>query len=300
MKKLTTFIFFLTFIIYNFNLSAQFSIKYCTSALRNVVNTYELFDGYRNIGYVIQMNRSSKKIKANYIPNADNYSRNLVSNLISEAKDKYVYLASVGAYSKNYYGEGVPVGLCVHDGKLINSDVRDDMDALVIVEEVGGVRVSNIDKGNLQVRLANGNYQKINLKNKNDLGRFINWAKSNNATVFQSHLLISNNKNMISYNGSKLKANRRVLLLAEDNYGVLYHIILYVKNSEIALRSLSKQIIEMYKNLKYDIIAGINLDTGACDYFETIDPVVDCHQNTIHGKQSIQTATNLLYYEYIP
>ena len=295
---LISLLFFLT-ALFPDRISGQFSLDAGKSAFDGVVKTFHLKNGRSHIGYVVQMDRSSGKIRANYLPQAGNYSTDLVERFVREAANKNVFLASVGAYSYSLSGTGKPVGLCIDDGELVNSDVDAEMDALVIVEAVGGVRVSNIDEGNLNVRMDDGTYRTINLKDAYDKRLFVNWANGNGATVFQSHLLAYKGRNLVNAGRSnQLESNRRVLILTQDRNGTIYHSLLYTKYESFSLYDLTRNTLSLYSD--QEVIAIVNLDAGACDYFETSDAVTDRNNQRIQGTSSVEQATNIIYYEYVP
>ena len=76
------------------------------------------------------------------------------------------------------------------------------MDGLVIVYPHGGIAVSNLKERNLKLSGGNANPNKYyDLRgSSSDLYQFKEWAKSQRATVFQTHLLAWNDKLQFEYN----------------------------------------------------------------------------------------------------
>ena len=167
---------------------------YDTSFVRHKTESFqeESFDA-------IYLNRTSKKIKAKYLA----YKLNNISVVdrykeFSKAKDIILY--TTGAFMDYSFDAKTArtKGLTVDNGIIVNGNLaknkvssKHEMDALVIVYSHGGIAVSNLKERNLKLSGGNTNPNKLyNLRgSRADLYQFQEWAKSQRATVFQTHLL---------------------------------------------------------------------------------------------------------------
>lgn len=255
---------------------------------------------YKNEAYyVIQMYRDGGHVRAKYFA-AQDFNGNNVYNRYANWSNRQgnIILVSSGTYMDN---KRVPVGLTIDNGIPVNETlVNDKMDALTIVYATGGIVVSNLKDGDLSVNgsgIAAG--RKLNLrKSATDMQDFIDWARDQEATVFQTHLLVYKNQLTISsQNSSSASRERRFLAVGKDESGKVVHLIVHCPVYS-SLYDGSKKVLEFLNKYKsVDVTFMINLDTGAQDVFELYNS--DCSKNTlIKGATAVKDAVNLLAYYY--
>lgn len=211
-------------------------------------------------------------------------------------------MVSSAGYMDSY---GTPVGLTIDNGKLVNKNLGKDyngnpFDGLIIVYATGGIVATDLRKGDLTLQgggIASG--RKFDIRNNwQDRNDFIAWAQEQEATVFQTHLLVYKNQLAIGYNGSSKSQERRFLAVGKDkSSGDLCHVILnlpeYTALYNGAVRA--KKFLNDTGNM--EITFMINLDTGYQDVCFLYNK--DASVNTlIHGQKSLEYAVNLLAYYY--
>jgi hypothetical protein len=171
------------------------------------------------------------------------------------------------------------------------------MDGLVIVEAAGGVRISNVEDGDLSIG-TNGRYETVNIQNTLDKAKFLNWCSSERATVFQTHLLIYDNQLKFKRVDSD-RAVRKVLVLAKQaSTGHIYHFIVYAKNASLSLYEMANNTLAMMNSAGYEVVAAANLDTGGFDILSTSTELSNCDGSVIQGGSNSQRSqmSNLLAY----
>ncbi len=277
--------------------------KLCSSEFLGDVTSYAISDGSQEIGYSIWLNRKSQHVKAKYFAHKDVASGEIVNDRYNSWRSgRNIILMSSGAYATGWNGSNVPAGLTIDDGNIVNRTLDNTMDGLVIVEAVGGIRVSNIEDGDLRIGTSNG-FKAIDVRS--DKAEFFSWAQQQKATVFQTHLLAYKNQLMISeYTSAKDRSIRKVLVLVESPNGDIFHIIYYTRFYAYSLYEVSEKIINHLKMLGHSVIAAINLDTGAYDVMATNDVIKVCKGKFIKGSSNESSEmirgsmSNMLIYEY--
>jgi hypothetical protein len=264
------------------NLSAQqLREHHWGSQYNNNVKIHTLTVDGRSYGYSFWMKRSSKKIKAKYFASGDAYR-----NYQNWKSGKEIFLVCSGAYSNSE----IPVGFTVDNGTRVNSNIEDEMDGLVIVYATGGVVVSDIDDCDLWLASLK---KHICLRNRSDKYDLIDWAETEEATMFQTHLLAYRNKLRIGVNAPRETAERRMLILAKNKRGDVYHIV-YDITRETYLYRAADMILKDLNDQDMEVIAMMNLDTGMYNIIEAKDQ----RGHTFRSEGQVREATNLLVYYY--
>jgi hypothetical protein len=246
---------------------------------------------------VIYMKRDGNRVKAKYFAAADYNGNNVYQRYQKWMPGKNLILVSSGTYM-NY--DGVPVGLTIDNGVVVNKALTKDFDALVIVSANGGITVANLKDGDLKLKGEGADTaKKYDLrKSAWDLQAFIKWAEANEATVFQSHLLVYKNKMDIAFlNPSPAVAPRRFLAVGKDEKGKTVHAI--IQSSVYAtLYDGTKKSLDFLNNFKdMDVSYMINLDTGDQDVFMLYEKD-GSYNRMIKGEKDLKTAINLLAYYF--
>ncbi len=246
---------------------------------------------------VIYMKREGNRVKAKYFAAADFNGNNVYKRYQKWVSGKNVILVSSGTYM-DY--DGVPVGLTIDNGVVVNKTLANNFDGLVIVNANGGITVTNLKDGDLRLKGDDvDSTKKYDLrKSAWDMQAFIKWAVSHEATVFQSHLLVYNNKLDIAFmNASNAIAPRRFLAIGKDEKGKIVHAI--IQSSEYAtLYNGSKKSLEFLNQFKdMEVSFMINLDTGDQDVFKLYEKD-GSYNRMIKGEKDLSVAVNLLTYYF--
>ncbi len=265
---------------------AQFSFEKHQALRKAEVGVYKLKKGRKNYGYAtfLWRGRSKGKLKAKYFASGNTYK-----TFKSWRKGKDVVLISSGGYSTGFSHKSEPVGICVDNGKIVNRRIEDDKDALVIVEAAGGVRVSDIDKCDLNLASIGKT-----ICPRDDKTRLLNWGVNENATVFQSHLLAFKNQLRINATQSSQKSTTRRFLVLGFRNGELFHAIFNV-DKEMTLYDAADNALKAMS--KMNVISIVNLDTGGNDIYEVYDDDKS-KLRYMMGEAEPRDATNLLVYYY--
>ncbi|MEM8909644.1 MAG: hypothetical protein AAGD05_17480 [Bacteroidota bacterium] len=274
------------------------SERNCTSSFNGDVHTYTLNHGYSNVGHSVWISRKSQRAKAKYFAHKLNGEHvHHRYTMWRVARDRDVILKSSGAYATSFSNSGLPVGLTIDNGVLVNRKLDSRMNALVIVYATGGIVVSNIKNGDLYLQSLGG---KVDVKNTYDREKFIRWAEEKEATVFQLHLMAYDNSiNVGRTNSSNRTARRKLFSLAKSSSGELFHIIHYLKKPSYSLYEATDLVLSYLRGKGMDVIATVNLDTGGYDILNTAGAATDCNGNNVWGTtKNYDAMTNLLTYEY--
>ena len=166
---------------------------------------------------IVTMSRENDRVKAKYFAARDFDGKSVYERYqVWKRNNPGVILLSSGTYTDNYFN---PQGLTIDNGVVVNQNlIRDKMDALVIVYATGGIAVTDLRQGDLSV---NGIPRRLNIRNSPyDLDDFIEWAKVQEATIFQTHLLVYKNEIKVNpANSSREKRERRFLAVGKGEDG---------------------------------------------------------------------------------
>ena len=249
---------------------------------------------------IVDMSRKDGRVKVKYFAAKDNDGSSVKKRYLEWSKNKNIILYTSGTYMTSCDANlAKPDGLCIDGGKLVNQNLSTH-DGLVIVQASGGIVTSNLKEGNLTVKLSNTQDKTLNLKNSFDRIEFYKWAESNEATVFQTHLLYYKNEIKVANNSSQTKAKRRLMVVGKDEDGILHHYIVYLF-SENSLKAATEKIVEFVKVRRDidDIVFIINLDTGCQDVYEVWNSKgMKLNDHEYKGQSSIDNAANLLVYYF--
>lgn len=248
---------------------------------------------------VISMKREGNRIKAKYFAAPDYLGNSVYNRYVGWSSGKSVILVSSGTYMDQTLT--TPEGLTIDNGIPVNETlIFGRMDALVIVYATGGIAVSNLNDADLSLKGSNIDpTRKFNLRKSSwDKDDFMEWAKSEEATVFQTHLLVYKNELKISANNSNQKSQeRRFLAVGKDDEGKLTHVIIHCPAHSTLYEGARKafDFLEDFKGM--DVTFMINLDTGYQDVFKLFNKDGSPNQ-TITGKEELSRAVNLLTYYF--
>ena len=270
--------------------------EYHSSIYDDNIKVYTLKTEWDTYGQTIWMKRKSGKVKAKYFAYKDmNDDRSVYSKYRSWRGGKDIVLVCSGAYTteRDRDSEMIPTGLTVDNGKVVNRNYRDDMDGLVIVYATGGIVVSDIEEGNLWLQSIE---RRVDAKESADRTALISWARQEEATIFQTHLLAYRNELRIDSRGRTEKAERRMLALAIDEKGEVIHILFNIQE-DVYLYDISRDILSYLQEKEMNVVAMLNLDTGWYNILEVYDKDGDKYDR-MQGDKPLTKATNMVAYYY--
>lgn len=241
--------------------------------------------------------RKDEKIKVKYFAFKDGKT-SVYQRYQAWSANKNIVAVSSGTYMTACEAAAAkPVGLCVDNGKIVNENLRNDMDGLLIVYATGGVVAANLKDG-VSLKI-NGKDTMLDVRN-NTYQRelLLDWSQSEEATLFQSHLFVYKNQLKINANSSPAKGARRFLAACRTGGSVVYYII-NMKTPATLHESAVKAFNYLKDMEEVDVVYMINLDTGCQDVFKIFDKVGKLVVNpNFSGTYDVPNAVNLLVYYY--
>lgn len=247
---------------------------------------------------VVHMDRdgSGKRIKAKYFAAKGNDGTSVPDRYTNWSTGRNMIIVSSAGYMDQF---GTPVGLTIDNGKVVNRNLA-PFDGLIIVYATGGVVATNLKNADLTLQGGGiASDRKFDIRNNyTDRMDFINWAQSQEATVFQTHLLVYKDELTININAEPTPRERRFLAVGYDKASKnLCHVILnlpeYTKLYDGTVKA--KKFLNNTRGMQVTFM--INLDTGYQDVCFLYNK--DGSANTlIHGEKPITNAVNLLGYYY--
>lgn len=235
--------------------------------------------------------REGAAMKAKY------FATDAYSQYLQWKSGKEVLLVTAGAFSTSFKKDGIPVGLCVDNGKPINSRVDKSMDAMVIVynggSQIGGIAVVDLDVSKVKVN-DGGTYKYYDPRSSySELISLKNWGENYGLTLFQTMLAYSEKQPNKNYNLEYGKSQERRFLALCYRNGALYHVVIDAP-AELEMNKSAKYVKFILEYDGYDVDYLLNLDTGGKNilyahngsYLRDLKP----------SDAKIQDATNLLIY----
>ncbi len=252
--------------------------------------------------HVVVLKRQNQRISAKYFAATDPYNNKTVPERFQLwKKGKNIIAVSSGTYMTTCSPQTAkPAGLCIDNGVIVNNSIDSRLGGLIIVNQKGDIKATKISDGNLSIP---GNNKAIDIKNSFDRNTFINWAKNNDATVFQSHLLAYDDLLNISpcnntQQSCAKKASRRFLIAGTDENNERINVIIHSPSETTLYDGAVKvfRFLKEYKEMK-SIHFMINLDTGCQDVFN-LYYTDGSKANNLKGTLHENDAVNLLVFHY--
>ncbi len=251
----------------------------------------------------VDLSRDGNHVKVKYFAGRDKNGTLVSERYRQWSKNKRVIAFSSGTYMTNWNPQtAAPVGLCIDNGDLINNQfVTDRFHGLAVVYATGGVAVSNLKDKNFKVTNADGTSEQLDITNSFQRTKFIKWAESNDATVFQTHLFYYKDKYLVNdLATNKAAAERRFLAVGYDENRVIHHYIVNIKQG-YDIYTATVKAVEFLKDRKdvKELVYVINLDTGGQNVFGCYkkDGSLD-GRPIFSGGTPLDAACNLLVYYY--
>jgi hypothetical protein len=260
------------------------------------VKIYTVKRGSSYFGHSIWLSRIRGHVKAKYFAYKE-MNKPIYQRYTEWKNGRNIIFYCSGPYTtKDDYS--LPLGLTIDNGNLVNNIVDMKMDGLVVVEAVGGVRIANLDDNPCCINIVRFN-KCVCPRNPPDFPIFIDWAKLEYATVFQTNLLYF--KNSAKFTDVPDVAERRLLIIAIDNANPdnIVHILFDTDvDNRISLTTFAREVFRyLYDEKNLNVIGIINLDTGQKNIFQTYYES-GAEITNIKGPVSINIASNLLVYYY--
>lgn len=253
---------------------------------------------------IVKLSRSDNHVKVKYFSAKDYDGTSVYQRYLNWSVNKKVIAFSSGTYMDRCEDAeyATPIGLCIDQGRSVNKElVKDKLDAMAIVYATGGMATSNLADGNLKITYPNGTSKTLNIRNDAyDKAEFMEWAKTQEATVFQTHLLVYNGVNKLGINSSPVKQERRFLAACIGSKGDVVHYIINLPTASTLYNGVTKamKILNKMEEVK-QIVFMINLDTGCQNVFSAFDSNNKLYTNALlRGQEDVSKSINLLAYYY--
>jgi hypothetical protein len=251
---------------------------------------------------MITMDVSNKRIKVKYFAAMDPHNKKSVAQRFQHwRKGKKIIALSSGTYMSSCIAPlAKPIGICIDNGIVVNQYLEPKLGGLVLIHPFGEIESIKWDEQNYTIKY--GDFQKsLSLKKSWDKSTFLQWAQVSESTVFQTHLLVHQNKMNTSECTTKeclLKASRRFLAVCKDTEGREFHQLIHLSKPYTLYEATSKvfQFLKEYKEMK-EISMMVNLDTGCQDVFDFYH-ADGTKEQQIKGQFKVTDAVNLLVYYY--
>lgn len=252
--------------------------------------------------HMISMDVSSHRVKVKYFAAMDPYNKKTVAQRFqSWRKGKKIIAVSSGTYMSSCIAPlAKPIGVCIDNGVIVNQFLEPKLGGMIVVQPSGKIESFKWNEQTYTIQYED--YQKVlSLKKSLDKSTFIEWAKATESTIFQTHLLVHQNKLNTSECTSKeclLKASRRFLAVCIDAQGHEIHQLIHLSKPYTLYGATSKvyHFLKDYKEVK-EIKMMVNLDTGCQDVFDFYQ-ADGTKEKQIQGQFKESDAVNLLVYYY--
>ncbi|MEM6263134.1 MAG: hypothetical protein AAGI38_11545 [Bacteroidota bacterium] len=237
-----------------------------------------------------QFSRKKGKVKAKY------FAQNANREFQRWKQRKNILFYCSGAFSENWSSSSPPLGICVDNGVIVNRKIDNEMDGLVIVynggAQQGGIAVINLEKE--KVNVTQGGKYTFDLRSYKDRTSFLNWARDQGATVFQTQLMYTKSYGY-AFPKDKMthgkKAERRFLAICKKGNTVVHLVINFPESSY--LNAAADKVVRYLKKQRFEVFGLFNLDTGGKDIMKAYDGQ---GHGIDSGSTSLNQATNLLVY----
>lgn len=201
-------------------------------------------------------------------------------------------IATSGGFTN---GQGLPEGLTVENGQIVNAVIMHDRHGLVMVRKGGGINVINLQKdGHILPRTGKSIQSPLNsLVAYADL---LHWCKREKATLFQTQLLAYGDELLIDKNRAHPEPRERRILALVSEKGQVHHVIFDIQQAH-PLADIAEELFAMLKHRNKKVEAMLNLDVGSYNILQ----VYDEQGQTLpapRGPVDLQKAANLIVYTH--
>jgi len=266
---------------------------------QNRNNTFELVKLKYNKNELTshKIENTGNKFRFKYFITTGKDKGALEKDFLSWSKGKKILTAFTGSYMSECTPYGArPLGFSMNDGNLINGILDEKLGAIVIIDAAGSLQIVNIGKADFTIKDQQLNYRKIDFKNALDRNYFIKWATIQKVSVFQTHLLVSEDLLLISPSGKTNKSERRFLMGGIDKKGSLHYYI-FSLNDPVSLYEAAYSTFQTIQEnqLIQSIKFIINLDMGCQNYYRIFNENGTVfNKNDINNQASLKDISNLI------
>lgn len=253
---------------------------------------------------ILRMSRKDDRVKVRYFA-AKSYDGTSVGERFKRWKvNKNTIAISSGTYmDKCEASVARPMGLCIDDGNIVNNKIEKNYGGIIVVYATGGMVASAIERGDINITNSKTHEKlSIDVRNPFQKQKFIDWAKDEKATVFQTHLFIYKDSLRIIENPDERIKNapRRFLAVCKEGKGTVSHYIINLPTASTLYQGVLKAQ-DYLKNTEdvSQIVFMINLDTGCQDFYNIYNPNGSLmREKNFSGEKTINQAANLLAYYF--
>ena len=253
---------------------------------------------------IVKLLRKDNHVKVKYFAAKDNVNGlSVYQRYQNWAINKKVIAFSSGTYMDNCDANSAyPVGLCIDQGRVVNSNLMDGkLDALAIVYATGGMVASDLDSGKLKIVTKDNGSKTLDIRNSPfQKAEFMKWATDMEATVFQTHLFVYEDKIMMGTNSSQTMQPRRFLAVCKEDDGSISHYLINLPTASTIYNGVKKayRILKEWEEVN-QIVFMLNLDTGCQDVLSVFDlKGTPYRDDLLKGGTPISNSVNLLAYYY--
>lgn len=254
---------------------------------------------------ILKLSRKDDRVKVRYFA-AKSFDGTAVGDRFNKWRlNKNTIAISSGTYMNNCdASKATPMGLCIDDGNVVNNKLE-AYGGIIVVYATGGMVASALEKGDLGVSNSK-THEKMTLdvRNPYQKQKFIDWAKEERATVFQTHLFIYKDSLRIIENPEEhiKNAARRFLAVCKEEDGSVAHYIINLPTASTLYQGVVKAR-DYLKNLEdvSQIVFMINLDTGCQNFYNIYNPngTLKNEKNFMGDNNfTVNKAANLLTYYF--
>lgn len=189
-------------------------------------------------------------------------------------------------FAQEYESEGLPLGLSVESGSIINRSLDPEMDGILEVSRYGVLSALDIEKEAARRR--------YHLRNLSHRGAYLSAVSRDGSSVCQSQLLYSH------VHGSRMgpakygnRASRRFLALATDQNGEQHYLVVDLVESA-HLNEAGQKALEALQLEGYSVQYLFNHDTGSRNIMNAFDD----EQNRLYAApvESSEATQLLVFY----
>lgn len=244
-------------------------------------------DENKTLGHAMWL--PQEQMRSHYFAHGD------VPKHLAKLKERdHVFLATAGGFT-NHLKQ--PEGLTIQDGTMINAVLQPNRHGLVIMDPQHGMIAFNLKEA--EMKLPDGTSLLNPMNDLTAYAQFIDWCARQKATVFQTQLVVHNNRLLIDPEKAvKRFRERRLLALVSNDAGSRHHVLINITEPHM-LAPLSAEIFSLLGERELQVDALLNLDVGLYDILDIYDekgqPISD-----IKGTSESREATNLIIYSLAP
>lgn len=213
--------------------------------------------------YAFKFLKNQKSMQVAYLVN-DPYQ-----DYVKTKNEHQLLLATSASFSSSFdLDKDYPIGFCAKNGKVYNKTADVNMDALVLIDEINGLRIIDLDNVGKQFSGDSISKKRFDFRRNPFLKyNFLKYIKTNSVSAFQTQLVYSRlrtyNDNFDNLFSGKNDRGRRFLVICKKD-NIDQHIIVDVLKEDYLMHT-AKITFDTLIEAGYEVFFIINLDTGSKD-----------------------------------